>query len=171
MTEGAINISRIDPPMLSRVLRVIGPAILAARIVHAAEVQFRSDNWFTECETTFQLSDRECSIIGVFGVTLPNGRKGAFSLLIDLKNRRVAVVGKPDPTKARIHVDKNPPLECTGTPYCIFSELDTDAVLRELKDGSVILIDVDTAKSSFQMSLSTAGYRAGLAKIQAQTLQ
>ena len=63
-------------------------------------------------------------------------RKDRFSLLIDLRNHLVAVVGKPFPGRASIRVDKNPPMECRGERYCIFSNDDAETIVRQLKSGS-----------------------------------
>jgi hypothetical protein len=130
-------------------------------------VKFQADDWVTECNTADQRSDEDCSIIGVFRNTLPDGVKGSFSLLVDLKNHQVAVVGEPAPVRTSLRIDKNPALQCTGTPHCIFARSDADGVTRQLQYGSLILVDVFTAKSLFRFSLSTKGYQAGLAKIQA----
>src|SRR5437763_16911188 len=65
-------------------------------------VKFQADDWLTECNTAQQRPDEDCSIIGVFRNTLSDGVKGSFSLLVDLKNRQVAVVGEPVPTRASL---------------------------------------------------------------------
>jgi len=39
--------------------------------------------------------------------------------------------------------------------------------VKQLKVGSLILIDVFTAKGTFSFSLTPKGYQAGIAKIQA----
>ena len=87
-------------------------------------------------------------------------------MLVDLKNRQLAVVGEPVPARANLRIDKNQPVGCTGT-QCIFSNTDAETVIRQLQYGSLMLIDVFTAKSVFQFSLSTKGFQAGMAKIQA----
>jgi hypothetical protein len=49
-----------------------------------------------------------------------DGTKGSFSLLVDVRNGLVAVVGKPFPTRAGIGVDKNLPLECRPCVIAFF---------------------------------------------------
>jgi hypothetical protein len=133
----------------------------------AETLRFQADDWVAECDTS-QATDAECSIIGVFSSENAIGPKGSFSLLIDLRNNLVAVVGKPFPGRALIRVDKNPPMECRGERYCIFSNDDVETIVRQLKSGSLVLVDVFAGKSLFRSSLSTKGYRADLDKIQAQ---
>jgi hypothetical protein len=133
----------------------------------AETLRFQADDWVAECDTS-QATDAECSIIGVFSSENAIGPKGSFSLLIDLRNNLVAVVGKPFPGRALIRVDKNPPMECRGERYCIFSNDDAETIVRQLKSGSLVLVDVFAGNSLFRSSLSTKGYRADLDKIQAQ---
>jgi hypothetical protein len=143
---------------------MMGPLALSlATAAYSENVKFESGPWVTECDFSRQ-QDQACSAIGVFGTTLPNGTKGSFSLLVDFTDERVAVVGKPTPTRATVQVDKNPSMGCTTSP-CIFSEADSNAITRQLKAGSLILIDVMTARATFRTSLSTQGYRAGIAKL------
>jgi hypothetical protein len=134
---------------------------------NAETLRFQADDWVAECDAS-QASDSQCSIIGVFSSANAAGPKGSFSLLIDLRNHLVAVVGKPFPDRASIRVDKNPPMECRGERYCIFSNDDAETIVRQLKSGFLVLVDVFAGKSLFRSSLSTKGYRADLDKIQAQ---
>ena len=69
--------------------------------------------------------------------------------------------------KAVIRVDKNPPIECRQTRYCIFPSAQSLMAVKQLKVGSLILIDVFTAKGVFSFSLTPKGYQAGIAKIRA----
>ena len=80
----------------------------------------------------------------------------------------MAVVGKPPPSRATIRIDKNPAIECKGERYCIFSTSDAETIVRQLKSGSVVLVDVVAGKNAFRGSMSTKGYRADLDKIRAQ---
>jgi len=136
-------------------------------LANAETLRFQADDWVAECDAS-QAADAQCSIIGVFSSVNAAGPKGSFSLLIDLRNSLVAVVGKPFPSRASIRVDKNPPMECSGERYCIFSNNDAETIVRQLKTGSLILVDVFAGKSLFRSSLSTKGYRADLDKIHAQ---
>jgi hypothetical protein len=150
---------------------LLGSAILALPIgANSETLRFRSDDWLTECDTSHETADGDCSIIGVFRNSSTGGTKGSFSFLIDLRNHQVAVVGEPAPTRATLTVDKNPVLGCTGSP-CIFSTSEADIISRQLELGSLALIDVFTAKGVFRSSLSPKGYQAGLAKIMANGQQ
>src|SRR5712671_4433496 len=78
--------------------------------------------------------------------------------------------GAPDcsiPIRAVLRVDKNPPIECRQPRYCVFPSTQALAVLRQLKVGSLILIDVFTEKGAFNFSLTPKGYQAGMAQIRA----
>src|SRR5215217_4493304 len=121
------------------------------RPAYAQTVRLQADDWVAECGTP----EGDCSIIGVFRNTSANASNASFSLLIDLRNGQVAVVGKPDPARASIRIDKNPSMQCTGTPYCIFSSSDAEAISRQLQTGLLILIDVTASSSLFRSSLST----------------
>src|SRR3954447_4870990 len=146
---------------------LLGLALLVCPCsVFAEVVKFRADDWIIECDTAHQTANDDCSIIGVFRRALPDGARGSFSLLVDLKSRQLAVVGEPVPARANLRIDKNQAVRCTGI-QCTFSNTDAETVIRQLQYGSLILIDVFTAKSVFQFSLSTKGFQAGMAKIQA----
>ena len=142
--------------------------LVMSPVANAEKLNFQSADWTTECDLPPRGTDSDCSIIGVFGTTLPDGTKGSYSLLIDLAHTQIAVVGRPAPTQVSIRIDKNSTIECSGTPYCIFSSADDETITRELNVGSLILVDVVAGKKMFRMSLSASGYRAGLAKINAQ---
>ena len=96
--------------MLAGLMLVLGFGPASA---NAETLRFQADDWVAECDAS-QAADSQCSIIGVFSSANAAGRKGSFSLLIDLRNHLVAVVGKPFPGRASIRVDKNPPVECRG---------------------------------------------------------
>ena len=128
----------------------------------AGELTFRSDEWITECG----IGTSDCSITVPFWQT-QGDRGGSFALVVMLQTGNIGIVGQPLPIKAVLRVDKNPPIECRETPYCIFPSAQAIAAVRQLKVGSLILIDVFTAKGTFSFSLTAKGYRAGIAKIQA----
>jgi len=142
-------------------------AVLSTLATSAGAQTLRSeaDNWVAECGAS---AETDCSIIGVFKYTNPAGPTGSFSLLVDLRNRQVAVVGKPPPSRATIRIDKNPGFECRGERYCIFSTSDAETIVRQLKSGSLVLIDVVAGPNAFRGSISTKGYRVDLNKIRAQ---
>ena len=145
----------------------ICPAIIAGfiRSADAQQVKFDADNWFAECGA---LANSDCSIIGVFRNNDAAGPKGSFSLLVDLRNRMVAIVGKPSPSKAMVRVDKNQAFECQGSEYCIFSTSDSETIAQQLKSGSLVLIDLVAGQNIFRASISTKGYQTDLGKIRAQ---
>lgn len=134
----------------------------------AQKVQFEADSWVAECDAP---ADSDCSIIGVFRNTDATGPTGSFSLLVDLRNRMVAVVGKPSPSRVVVRIDKNSGFECRGNEYCIFSTSDSEAIASQLKSGSLVLIDLTAGKNLFRASISTRGYKANLGKIHAQGFQ
>jgi hypothetical protein len=154
--------------LLAPLILVIGFCL--ATVASAEMLRFQADDWVAECGAS-NGADAECSIIGVFSTSSVAGPKGSFSLLIDLRNRLVAVVGKPFPSRGSIRVDKNPPMECSGERYCIFSNNDAETIVRQLKSGSLVLVDVFAGKGLFRSSLSTKGYRADLDKIHAQVFR
>jgi hypothetical protein len=84
-----------------------------------------------------------------------------------LQTGNIGIVGQPPPVRAVLRVDKNPPVECRQPRYCVFPIVHALSILRQLKVGSLILIDVDTEKGSFSFSLTPKGYQAGLAQIHA----
>ena len=130
------------------------------------EQTFRSDEWITECEVEAGSGAPDCSI------TLPfwearGGQEGSFALVVMLQTGNIGVVGQPFPVKAVLRVDKNLPIECKQTRYCIFPSAQALSVVKQLQVGSLILIDVFTAKGTFSFSSTPKGYQAGIAKIRA----
>lgn len=130
----------------------------------AMAAQFQADDWSTECA---QNGDGDCSIIVPFQSRGSRQVAGSFALAIDMQTGILAIVGQPPPVTAKLQVDKNPPIACNGPRYCLFAG---DASLRavaQLSRGALVLIDVATGQGDFHASLSTKGFRAGLAKIEA----
>jgi hypothetical protein len=127
---------------------------------------FRSDEWITECEAGPGSGAPDCSITVPFWQARGD-RDGSFALVVMLQTGNIGIVGQPFPMKAVLRVDKNPPIECRQTRYCIFPSAQAFAVANQLKVGSLILIDVVTANGTFSFSLTPKGYQAGMAKIQA----
>jgi hypothetical protein len=144
-------------------LLVIGASTVAVTAA-AAEQMFQSDEWITECGTGTGAPD--CSITVPFWQG-ERQRDGAFALVVELPAGNIGIVGQPFPTRAVLRVDKNPPIECRQTRYCVFPRAQSMAVLRQLKDAALILVDVFTAKGTFSFSLTPKGYQAGIAKIRA----
>ena len=141
--------------------------IAASAVAHpatAAAQKFQSDEWITECNNGPGTPD--CSI------TVPfwrgeRERDGSFALVVMLQTGNIGIVGQPLPLRAVLRVDKNPPVECRQTRYCVFPSTQAFAVLKELKDASLILVDVFTAKGVFNFSLTPKGYQAGIAQLRA----
>jgi hypothetical protein len=79
----------------------------------------------------------------------------------------MGIVGEPFPTRAVLRIDKNPPIECREARYCVFPSMQTLAALKQLKIGSLVLIDVYTEKGEFSFSLTPKGFQAGMAQIRA----
>ena len=127
---------------------------------------FRSDEWITECEAGPGSGAPDCSITVPFWQARGDG-DGSFALVVMLQTGNIGIVGQPFPVKAVLRVDKNPPIECRQTRYCVFPSEQAFAVANQLKVGSLVLIDVFTAKGTFSFSLTPKGYQAGMAKIQA----
>jgi hypothetical protein len=126
---------------------------------------FRADEWITECEAGPGNGAPDCSITVPFWQARGD-RDGSFALVVMLQTGNIGIVGQPFPVKAILRVDKNPPIECRQTRYCVFPSAQALAVANQLKVGSLILIDVVTAKGTFSFSLTPKGYQAGMAKIQ-----
>jgi hypothetical protein len=126
----------------------------------------RADEWITECDSAPNLGTADCSITVPFWQT-QRQIKGSFALVIMLQTGNIGIVGLPFPTKAVLRVDKNPPIECSQARYCVFPTGQALAVLKQLKAGSLILIDVYTAKGAFDFSLTPKGFQAGIAQIRA----
>jgi hypothetical protein len=126
------------------------------------EQTFRSDEWVTECS----VEAADCSITVPFWQT-QGDRGGSFALVVMLQTANMGIVGQPLPIKAILRIDKNPPIECRQERYCIFPTAQAITALNQLRIGSLILIDVVTAKGTFTFSLTAKGYQAGIAKIRA----
>lgn len=143
---------------LSAELLALTPAV--------GEQTFRSDEWITECGADPNSGTSDCSI------TIPfwqagRDQNGSFALVVMLQTGNIGIVGQPIPVRAVLKVDKNPPVECRQTRYCVFPSAQALTVVKQLKVGSLILIDVFTVKGTFSFSLTPKGYQAGIAKIRA----
>jgi hypothetical protein len=151
-----------------RALAIVGLVLAAqpgAPATASAALRFRADEWITECDGR---PDRagDCSITVPFwqpGTT----NKGSFALVVMPQTGNVGIVGEPYPERAVVRIDKNPPAECRQARYCVFPAAEAVAVVKELETGSLILIDVFTAKGDFSFSLTPKGYQAGIAQIRA----
>ena len=128
--------------------------------------KFRADEWVTECEPGPSTGVPDCSITVPFWQTQGDPR-GSFALVVMLQTGNVGIVGQPFPVRAVLRVDKNPPIECRQPRYCVFPSSQAFTVLRQLKVGSLILIDVFTERGAFNFSLTPKGYQAGIAQIRA----
>jgi hypothetical protein len=135
--------------------------------VSRAEAQkFQADEWITECERGSGGGPPDCSITVPFWQSRGQPR-GSFALVVMLQTGNIGIVGQPVPVRAVLRVDKNSPIECRPERYCVFPTMQALAVLKQLKVGSLILIDVFTAKGTFNFSLTPKGYQAGIAQIHA----
>jgi hypothetical protein len=142
-------------------------AFCTSLVASEAKAQkFRADEWITECDRAARTSPAECSITVPFWQNRGEP-KGAFALVIMLQTGNIGIVGQPFPVKAVLRVDKNPPVQCTQQRYCVFPSVQALSVLKQLKIGSLILIDVYTAKGVFNFSLTPKGFQAGMAQIRA----
>jgi hypothetical protein len=128
--------------------------------------KFRADEWVTECDSAPGAGAPDCSITVPFWQTR-GAPKGSFALVIMLQTGNIGIVGEPFPTKAVLRIDKNPPIECREARYCVFPSMQALAALRQLKVGSLVLIDVYTEKGEFSFSLTPKGFQAGMAQIRA----
>lgn len=131
-----------------------------------AAQRFQADEWITECGGRPGGGASDCSITVPFWQDAYAG-KGSFALVVMLRTGNIGIVGSPLPVKAVLRVDKNPAAICRGSRYCIFPTAQSVELVRQLETGSLILIDVFTAKSQFSFSLSPKGYQAGVAQIRA----
>ena len=128
--------------------------------------KFQSDEWITECDPDPDRGVPDCSIMVPFWQA-QGAQNGSFALVVMLQTGNIGIVGQPFPVKAVLRVDKNPPIECRQLRYCVFPSTSALAVVRQLKVGALILIDVYTDKGAFRFSLTPKGYQAGIAKIRA----
>jgi hypothetical protein len=153
------------------------PARAVARLVLAvglhfgvatasATQRFQADEWITECDQAGRGVAADCSITVPFWQA-QRGQKGSFALVVMLPSGNLGIVGQPYPTRAVLRVDKNPAIECRQTRYCIFPPAGAAAAIGEMGTGSLILIDVYTARGEFSFSLTPKGYQAGIAQIRA----
>ena len=148
------------------VLFFAGWAILSAADGASATLRFRADDWVTECGGGPGGRAADCSITVPFWQTGHDG-KGSFALVVMLETGNIGIVGQPFPIRAVLRIDRNPPIECRTTRYCIFPTTQSVTAVRQLGAASLVLIDVFTAKSHFAFSLTPKGFRAGLAQIRA----
>lgn len=144
---------------------VLGLCAQAPNATWAAAQRYQADEWITECSPN-PLAAGECSITVPFWQAA-RGARGSFALVVMLQTGNIGIVGQPFPLRAVLRVDKNPPVECRQARYCVFPSAQAWGVLRELKVGSLVLIDVYTAKGLYSFSLTPKGYQAGLAQIRA----
>jgi hypothetical protein len=131
-----------------------------------AAQHFQADDWITECADARVGSGGNCSIMVPFWETTDGGR-GSFALVVMIETGNIGIVGSPPPVKAVVRVDRNPSATCHGMRYCIFPAPQALALIKQLANANLILIDVYTAKSQFSFSLSPKGYQAGIAQIRA----
>jgi invasion protein IalB len=152
--------------MAAAMLVALAPAPQAATPAGSGQSgpgqKYQSDEWITECEPAGGGAD--CSITAPFWDQQGNN-KGSFALVVMLQSSDVAIVGQPFPVRAQLRVDKNPAIECIETRYCVFPGDRGRALIRQLKAGSLILVDIFTGTAGFHFSLTAKGYQAGLAKI------
>ena len=132
----------------------------------AAGQKFRADEWVTECDSGPGAGPPDCSITVPFW-QIRGGPKGSFALVVMLQTGNMGIVGDPFPTRAVLRIDKNPPIECREARYCVFPSMQALAALKQLKVGSLVLIDVYTEKGGFSFSLTPKGFQAGIAQIRA----
>ncbi len=143
---------------------------IAALVIPAGGVgasqRYQADEWIAECAGPPGAHNGECSITVPFWQNAGGG-KGSFALVVMPQTGDVGLVGTPPPTRAVVRIDKNPEAVCRGDHYCIFPAGQAVALLRELENASLILVDVFTTKSRFSFSLSPKGYHASVAQIRA----
>jgi hypothetical protein len=126
--------------------------------------QLQADDWTTECDIEARTGD--CFIVGVVKGVSSRQTKGSFALAVDLLSGQVAIVGKPEPTRAVIHVGKSTPMECVGNP-CLLPSRDAETLIYLLSSEHLLLIDLFSHNEIFALSISTKGYQLGFLKIQA----
>ena len=132
----------------------------------AAGQEFRADEWVTECDSVPGAGAPDCSITVPFWQTR-GAPRGSFALVVMLQTGNIGIVGQPSPTRAVLQIDKNPPIECREARYCVFPSMQALTALKQLKVGSLVLIDVYTEKGEFSFSLTPKGFQAGMAQIHA----
>jgi hypothetical protein len=150
---------------LRRAALILALAVCAPLGAAAAQ-KFNADEWITECDGAPGRGAADCSITAPFWQAGYEG-KGSFALVVMLQTGNIGIVGQPFPVKAVLRIDKNPPIECRQARYCVFPTAQSPAIVKQLEIGSLILIDVFTAKAEFSFSLTPKGYQAGIAQIRA----
>jgi hypothetical protein len=148
------------------ILAVAACTLLGVAGAGSATLRFRADEWVTECGGSLGRPATDCSITVPFWQTGDDG-KGSFALVVMLETGNIGIVGQPVPVKAVLRIDRNPPIECRATRYCIFPTAQSLSAVRELGVGALVLIDVFTTRSHFSFSLTPKGYQAGVAQIRA----
>jgi hypothetical protein len=128
--------------------------------------KFRVDEWVTECASAPGIGAPDCSITVPFWQS-GGPPRGSFALVVMLQTGNIGIVGQPFPIRAVLRVDKNPPIECRQARYCVFPSIEALTVLKQLRVGSLILVDVYTAEGTFAFSLTPRGFQAGIAQIRA----
>jgi hypothetical protein len=152
-------------------LLAVAAAVLWFRLsgAQARDFRFQEDNWIAECAPAGRSGiDGGCSITAVFRDIHRGSRPGSFALLVGLQPSVVALVGRPYPLRGVLRIDQYPPFICAGERYCIFGASDTPKIIRQLGRGSLVLVDILTAKAVYRTSLGTKGYQADIAKIRAE---
>jgi hypothetical protein len=137
-----------------------------APVAAATVEKYRSDEWITVCEPEPGTGTIGCSITALFG-EVQNGQGGRFALAVLLDTGDIGIVGRPFPVRAVLRIDNDLPIECREWRYCVFPRDQSRAAIKELEVGSLILVDVFTARASFRFSLTPRGYQAGIAQIRA----
>jgi hypothetical protein len=132
----------------------------------AAAQRYQADEWITECSPNPLAGAIDCSITVPFWQA-QRGARASFALVVMLQTGNIGIVGQPFPLRAVLRVDKNPPVECRQARYCVFPSTQALRVLKQLRVGALILVDVYTEKGLFSFSLTPKGYQAGLAQIRA----
>jgi len=150
---------------IAAVLSLVVAAQSIGVALAATVLKFRADDWITECDGSPARSG-SCSITVPFW-QVSNAGKGSFALVIMLRSGEVGIVGQPYPVRAVLRVDKNLPIECRQARYCIFPQDAGRTFTAELEHGSLVYVDVFTARSEFHFSLTPKGYQAGIAQIEA----
>ena len=148
---------------------VLTPALclqIARPLSAAGEHSYHADEWVTECDSSPGVGAADCSITVPFWQT-QGQTQGSFALVVMLQTGDIGIVGQPFPTRAVLRIDKNLPIECRQTRYCVFPSGQAFAALQQLERGVLILIDVYTASGVFNFSLTPKGFQAGIAQIRA----
>ena len=128
--------------------------------------KFQADEWVTECDSGPGVGAPDCSVTVPFWQTHGTPR-GSFALVVMLQTGNIGIVGEPLPTRAVLRIDKYPPIECREARYCLFPSVQALVALKQLKTGSLVLIDVYTEKGEFSFSLTPKGFQAGIAQMRA----